>query len=209
MKAIEFIQIWHTYTSELSKLPSWEDLWDSTSGWTKEVQGIENISDWHWSNHLRSALLKEIPEAELILKTEHRKIDFVAARSINSFVCSMDEERKHSVSKRALQYGFLEVVIEFENDFADCFREMIKLSKLRARLKVLVVYDYDHKQEADDRLLEIVRDNWQNIITESKGHLEEPGVEYLLVVGQLSQKNTNPILNWRYFSDSTELYANH
>ncbi len=101
-------------------------------------------------------------------------------------------------------------IVEFENDFAACFQEMIKLTQLRGKLKVLVTYDYPYKDNPGTKndWVEIARRNWRSIIRDAHSHLPEPGVEYLLAIGQLSNtesKGSNPDMTWYFTSLSTSL----
>ena len=204
MTALEFKKVWQEYVDKLQSQTDWLALWSNDSKWTAEVQNNVNENDWHWSVPMEQVLQNEFPGDEHTLAPEHRKIDFVAASELKSPIESMWADGS-LILRDAVRFGFLEVMIEFENDFADCFREMIKLTKHRARLKVLVTYDYEHKSEPHSDWIDVATRNWYAIIRESQERLPEPGVEYLLIVGQIGYADTSPQLVWKYFNAIREL----
>ena len=207
MKAIEFKEIWQHYVETLQRETDWLALWNSDSKWTDEVQNNVRMNSWHWSNKLKSALAEEYVSESIQMTPEYRKIDFVAARPIQATIQTMGEDELtiNETVPTALEYGFLDFVIEFENSIAACYQEMIKLTQIRAKLKVLITYDYDHQGKPEPYWVDTAVQNWKGIINEAQDRLPEPGVEYLFIIGQLSNTDSDPVLSWSYFDETAEL----
>ncbi len=182
MKAEEFQRNWQNYVIKLSEEKELLSLYNSYSKWTKEVQDNVFNRSYHWSSHFDRT------------RTEFRKQDWSYLLPLNGKIESMHEDANII---NASEFH-TRVVIEFENSIESCWEEMIKLTQLRANLKILVTYDYDHKGNPDNTYIERARENFKEIIYNAGQLLPELDAEYLLIVGQLCFTTGVPRLEWHY-----------
>jgi hypothetical protein len=91
------------------------------------------------------------------------------------------------------------ILVEHENEILHTHQEMIKLTYVKARLKVIIVYDrWDDIEFAKKRL----GGNLKQIIYQANSRLVEPlTTEYLLIIGNSSNHNN---IDW---NDRTLYYS--
>jgi len=73
---------------------------------------------------------------------------------------------------------------------------MIKLTTVRAKLKVLITYNWDKEADNDYKFVyKTLRNNFRKIIKQANKSCKEINTEYLLIVGQHGDK----VQDWKFF----------
>ncbi len=91
---------------------------------------------------------------------------------------------------------FYDIIVEMENDPRKCYTNMIKLTTIRARLKVLITYNWDKEADNDFKFVyKTLRNNFRKIIKQANKSCKELSTEYLIIVGQHNGKAQD----WKFF----------
>ena len=88
-----------------------------------------------------------------------------------------------------------DIILEHENDVNKSWEEMFKLTRFRARLKVLITY-LEFKVDSSEQM-ERLRNNFKEIIQLSNQDYE-PNEEYILIAGERYEVNKKDMLRWYY-----------
>lgn len=120
-------------------------------------------------------------------KRPFKNINYISKRETGKF--DLDKDDYYYPSE-------ILILLEHENNISDCWREMIKLTYKRAKLKVLITYSkYESVSGEVANEVRLLSENFQTIIKQSNEiHREEPNTEYLLIVGLWSK---DKIQNWK------------
>lgn len=88
-----------------------------------------------------------------------------------------------------------EVIVEHENNIDTAWQEMIKLTSFRAKLKVLITYNYAEEVDQEyHKHIKSLEENFQKIIEQTNQVLPEPpDTEYLLIIGQRKESKEDKI----------------
>ncbi len=159
-----------------------EDLiekWNNDTKWTEFIIGNQKAGEFSpLGNYLLNKHYKGFK-----YYTEFNKIDLIIASQKEIEVNDLNGD----IIKDKGGYfpSFLDIVIEHENHIECCWEEMYKLTGIKARLKVLITYNYDQDKNGDyNEELNIIKENFTSIITlANKGLRENSETEYLLIVG--------------------------
>jgi hypothetical protein len=198
MKAINannFIEAWKGFIDKEimdSKLSA--DLiekWNNDTLWTELIIGSQKaIDESPLGKHLTKGVysgFKYYPE--------FNKIDLIMTSQKEIVVNDLNGE----ITKETGGYypSYLDILIEHENKIELCWQEMYKLTGIKARLKVLIIYNYDQDKNGDySECLNIIKKNFTSIIKQANdGFRENPETEYVLIIGQKMIDNS---LMWDY-----------
>jgi len=161
MTTTEFIEIWKKYL-ELYLTPDFIiKYWDKNSEWT--------------NNFFNKEYLKKIFNNSNI-EFEYRKIDMVVYSkekyiNINNFDNSGNIKSDYPLC--------LDLVVEHENNYQNCYEEIRKLTEIKAKLKVLISYppnDVESKKALCEKMSKGIK--------QSNFYFpENDRTEYLLIFG--------------------------
>lgn len=89
-----------------------------------------------------------------------------------------------------------DVLVEHENDIWSCWQEIAKLAYSKAKLKVLITYNWNTNNPNEwSREISLVESYFSNILGQTNSVFpENPDTEYLLIVGFLERDE----LKWRF-----------
>ena len=194
MKAKAFSKTWKKFIIETVKD---QNIWLFNQAKTRSAA----IFGEHGSSHPDSPLGNYFKEK--FKKLSYRKEDGLADLSISKE--SAFEGTHNLYDPKTEKYTqieivncpvFYDVLVEMENDPRKCYTNMIKLTTLRAKLKVLITYNWDKEADNDYKFVyKTLRNNFRKIIKQANKSCKEINTEYLLIVGQHGEKAQD----WNFF----------
>lgn len=198
INAEEFISAWKEFYPTIlkgSECKSWEEAWDDRGAvpWTHLVTGEPYANSEH--SPLGNFLKRKCPS--LRYRTEEWKVDLVMALEQNW----PTPRARENYPKWAEQFWpcMYEVLVEHEDACGISYEEMAKLILLRARLKVLVTYTHKKSHPDSDRLIGETRKQFEEMLKKAWEALgEDEQTEYLLIIGQLDDRNKPAEVKWYY-----------
>lgn len=132
-------------------------------------------------------------------RTEENKLDLVfSEKNSNIVVQDIECEGKNVNLDKQYYPKVYEIILEHENKSTSCWEEMVKLTRLRAKLKVLITY-LDYKVVGDSQR-NILIQNFSMIIESCNEKILINDESYLLIVCQRIPKDDNDYLDWGYTS---------
>jgi hypothetical protein len=143
--------------------------------------------------------LKLFYNLPLEYRTEYEKFDLVIARpNYFKFKEIPEGTLKENYGFYPKEFAF---IIEHENDYKSCWQEMIKLTTIKARYKVLITYNRPNENGKDHyHILELLKSNFSDIIKQSnQRYSENDKTRYVLVVGQKVYTEPKDYLIWNCF----------
>lgn len=200
MKAKEFITLWGNFWLKIQE--------QNPNKYKKIVAHYENNKSWtDFILKGKSSELKAISIADFIEEQqglnfykEDLTFDVVFAKEFHKQVWSGNKTKQKNISESFYPSQY-EILLEHENDISDCWREMVKLKLVKAKLKVLITYNYaEQESENFDYVKEKTIEDFKSIIQNSWQVQDE---EYLLIIGQrqISIKGNNAdTIHWSYIS---------
>jgi len=172
----EFYKIWKKYLEIHLTSDFVLKYWENDSQWTNNFFNKENLRQ-----------IFNNPNIEF----EYRKIDMVLY-SKEKYV-EIDNFDKSGFVKT--EYPLcLDVVVEHENNYQNCFEEIRKLTEIKAKLKVLISYppnDIESRNALKHKMIKGIKQS-------NNYFAENSNTEYLLIFG-----NENPEL-WEFFGYDTQ-----
>lgn len=178
MNAKDFIRIWEEFIFEISKKEDVFSKYQDDSEWTKLVLG-ENRGNSSISSTLGNFIRQK---SCLEYRTEDSKIDIAFGNKNDNFSGIKSYNKNESVINESNFYPKdYPLLIEHENKIEYCWQEMMKLTYLRAKLKVLITYNWF---KDDGKRIDLIKDNFGKIIEQANSDIQEDiQTEYLLIVG--------------------------
>lgn len=203
MSAKDFFAHWvHFINEEIKSKPNWINKYNNDDNWwTKQILGTKQSKSEKspFGDYIANRI-------SLRYRTEDGLTDLSFATDFSlENVYSLHEnkdDRNPAISKKNYFPQFYEILLEHENDIYSCYQEMAKLAYSRSRLKVLITYNENVDATSNYKYVtDVLLENFCEIITQSnQKYPENNETEYLLIVGQLDNKN----LAWNaYIIDST------
>jgi hypothetical protein len=194
MKAKTFFKTWKKFVSENITDPN---IWLFNQAKTRSVAFLGE----HGSSHSESPLgkyFKENIKNHLYVK-DNGGVDLSIFKE-SSFQGTHNlydpKNEKYTQIEIADCPVFYDIILEMENDPRKCYTNMIKLTTLRAKLKVLITYNWDKEADYDYKFVyKTLRNNFRKIIKQANKSCKEVNTEYLLIVGQHSEKAQD----WKFF----------
>lgn len=141
-------------------------------------------------------------KSNLEYRTEEFKIDLVFSKiqPPKTDLFDIRSEQKLNANKDYYPRTY-EIIVEHENDVNLCWEEMYKLTRIRAKLKVLVTYlNYNIN---DSLQLNLLTKNFSKIVKECNEEIIVNGEEYLLIAAKRHKVNDKNIIDWNYISFSS------
>jgi len=200
MKATEFIIKWKKFIKEKKdevKMNTGKDRFigkyqDDTS-WTKFILGGSKCTS------TESPMGNAIVDKGLYYRTEDAKIDIAFGKDNFKVLNIKNKNEKNIKIDDSFYPKVYEIIVEHENKIDDCWREMAKLTSFRAKLKVLITYNWgEEKDKRKDysKNIENTAKNFGKIIKQTnKVFPENPDTEYLLIIGQRKEEE----VFWHYY----------
>jgi len=197
INAEAFIKLWDEFAGKLTENGNWLNKWDNNKEWTEAIVGRDVAEEEQ--SPLGNAIVTYFNE-KLRYRKEEWKVDLVLAKA-------QDFENLKDLNDKEMPLDWFypknyEILIEHENNIESCWEEMAKLTYLRARLKVLITYNYDYsakdiEEGKDKESVKILVGNFKRIIEQTnKTNPENPDTEYVLIVGQKTTENNSANLVW-------------
>ena len=195
MKATQFISKWKDLIKELKNNTNFFRYYQNDTSWTNFVLGeVETKNKVTNSCRLGEII---IDDEELEYRKEDAKIDIAFGKE-NFEVLDIKNTNKITIDD-CFYPKVYEIIVEHENNIATAWQEMVKLTTFRAKLKVLITYNWgeDENDKKDySKNIETTAQNFENIIKQTnEAFPENPDTEYLLIIGQRKVEN----LFWHYF----------
>lgn len=164
ISANRFKDFWEDYFKSLKN--NLQGIWEDSTNWTKTI--LYNDSGG-LKKHLEIFLNKDFVVCE-----EKNKIDFAVYLPNNLLeIWTYDNKEKYVLKDFPLKY---EILIEHENDFRTCEKEMIKLTHYKSFLKVLITYpEIDSHKEA------LIK-NMDTILKKANDYSYDENTEFLLIM---------------------------
>lgn len=149
-----------------------------------------------WTNYVlsdQSPVIKGIcNEFDLNCRLEEYKIDAVFAQNTRGLVNETLEIKSYGTINEYYP-PFYSLLLEHENNWKDCWREMSKLIHFKSPLKVLVTYA-DYNQDTE-KLYNALRTDFKTIIDRSNLVFKEnDATHYILILGQRIENQSK--LQW-------------
>lgn len=199
VNATSFISAWekfigHKYNNRVSGNEDLDHDWSSDTNWTNTIIGhngclntgspLGEALGFHYGNGFN--YFREFYHIDLIL-TRHEKIKY---NSLNNKLTTAE----------MYWPGSLEIIIEHENIIDGCWKEMIKLTYFRAKLKVLISYLPDNIDDENRKaIINTVTNNFRNIIRDANlMQHENEDTEYLMIIGELETNSRRSEIKWHY-----------
>lgn len=191
----QFIKYWKVYFKE----NKWEDYYKNNDSWTQFILGSK--SNKSKEGKFPQFLVEQLNRKDNQKTYRHRKEDglFDLALSshenfkgIKDFHTDPGEISFQNKNGEKLFYPTqYDLLLEHENNILLCYEEMAKLTYARAKLKVLVTYDWDEEEWKKDGKpsdsLERLIHNFSTIIRQAnEGFSENAFTRYLLLLGRKS-----------------------
>jgi len=200
MTAKSFIELWKEFDQDVIQPESnLFSIWNSNSDWTKFIIGSKTSSH-NSDSPLGNFIMKK---TALDYRKEDGLVDLTFATNesfegIRTLEYPSEAARKTFLLSGVYYPKTYEVLVEHENDTTKCWEEMTKLTYFRAKLKVLITYNWDVDIKCDYQYVNgILFENFRDIIRASTSKLsEDPTTEYLLIIGQRDHQKK---LTWKYF----------
>lgn len=205
----EFFQYWVDFFNQIIPEDSnWSALYDGNyKKWTKETIGLpisqEKNSPFGDFVKLKTGLRyrKEDGLVDLTFAPEN---NFEGILSLHEnpeerIEVLLDSEMKKG--KPIFYPKSYSILIEHENDITKCFEEMAKLAYCRARLKVVITYNWNVDISGYYKDVEkILIENFKKIIKQSNEYFpENDKTEYLLIIGNKEGES----LIWKGYNFNT------
>ncbi len=199
MKASEFIKIWiGFYKQIIINNPQCLASYNLNKDWTNFILGSKRSeqNDSPLGNFITNS-------TELIYRKEDGLVDLaLAEKGCFKGISTMESpdgtcQRGEIRLENSFYPPVYEILIEHENNVLSCWQEMVKLTYFRAKLKVLITYnwDVDHKSNYA-YVFDVLVQNFKDIIQQANEKLKESDdTEYLLIIGQL---DSNKSLQWHF-----------
>ena len=175
-----FANVWNDHVNSLGDI---SNVWDDTTSWTTQLLYKGDL------------FVKAIGKAyePSISQLEYRKIDAVVFsketfKKINYF------DNSGCIADTEIHVG-IEIAFEHENNFETAFEEIIKLTELRAKLKVLVTYPNTTQAE-----IALVEKFSKGIKQANEWFRENSESQYLLICGPKIKEE----IEWTYYKFNTE-----
>jgi hypothetical protein len=177
-----FVEFWNDFVTVLSKKCDLAMLWDNTEAWTNLM-----LCDPYQESPLLFSLFEN--KFKLTGKSEYRKFDAVFF-SKETFKNIKYYDGSGIIANTEKPIG-IEVVIEHENDYRLAFEEIMKLTSIKGKLKVLMTYPKN--LEAESAIYEKFR---EGIIQANNWMKENVETKYLLICGYKEDR----LIVWNFFS---------
>ncbi|MEM6724114.1 MAG: hypothetical protein AAF598_08750 [Bacteroidota bacterium] len=205
--AAQFLEFWkQSFSKYLEK--ELAGNWDNKMLKTDKIIGpaYANSDQSPIGNHLQT----HFKAINLSYRTEDWKVDLALSSQTQHGPIQNMHLRDESVKfdDNWFYPRHYDILIEQENVMELCYHEMIKLTHLKARLKVLITYNYeypnDSKEEAKtQQTIDFAIANFKRIINNANNDFpENPATEYLLIIGQPKTKNGTTLISWEDFTFS-------
>lgn len=204
MKATEFISKWENFINGLKKDPKIDFFgkYTNDTNWTKLVLGGSSCTST--GSPLGNAIASKNNKERLCYRTEDAKIDIAFGKK-NFDVLNIKNKEVTNIDDSFYPKVY-EIIVEHENKIDDCWREMAKLTSFRAKLKVLITYNWGEDDEKKDYSMNIetTAKNFGKIIKQTnEAFPENPDTEYLLIIGQRKGKEEKAEISWHYYIYNT------
>ncbi|MEM9981920.1 MAG: hypothetical protein AAF734_05450 [Bacteroidota bacterium] len=199
--ARDFIQIWQGFMEDLEKnsQEKLEQAYVSNADWSKLLLGEKKpeskntpLADYIRRNQYRSARYhKEYKGIDLVFVLQDNFSQIFALSTGNS-------KQEDLVDKRAFVPKFIDMLVEHETDINKCYEEMLRLVNHKARLKVLITYDWETtEQDTYSYMKNTIGENFHKIIQQANELFpENPETEYLLVIGYKTDEGK---IAWNFY----------
>jgi hypothetical protein len=195
MKATEFISKWKDLIKDLKRNPKFITKYQTSTEWTKFILG--GSSCMSTGSPLGDAIASKNNKEGLCYRTEDAKIDIAFGKE-NFEVLDIKNTNEIKIDD-CFYPKVYEIIVEHENNIDDCWREMAKLTSFRAKLKVLITYNWgeDENDKKDySKNIETTAQNFGKIIKQTnEAFPENPDTEYLLIIGQRKEES----VFWHYY----------
>lgn len=199
-----FVNCWREFTEKLGKGPNANilEMYNASSyEWTKFIIGDKRSLN---SGSPFGEFFKETFGNNYIYRSEDGSVDMSFYQ--NEFVSGVQAITKLDTTKNVNQeilnnYPLTyDVLVEHENDVSRAYEEMYKLTYFRARLKVLITYNWNGDTKNDfHSTFKKLCSNFETIIKQTnKKFIENDETDYLLIVGQKIDRK----LVWKYIGFS-------
>jgi hypothetical protein len=205
MKATQFISKWKDLIKDLKDNTEFLKCYRDDTSWTELVLGdgkkngererereVEDNNPMTDKSRLGAVV---IDDNSLRYRKEDAKIDLVFGKE--NFI--IDVKNSNKINNSCFYPKVYEIIVEHENNIATAWQEMVKLTTFRAKLKVLITYNWgeDENDKKDySKNIETTAQNFGNIIKQTNEVFpENPDTEYLLIIGQRKVEN----VFWHYF----------
>ena len=170
--------------------------WDKPN-WTEKVIGKRGSSkkDSPLGNYLIE-YFNALHEIKLEDLTESYKIDLVFARPRNFKISDIYGKKLPIEEFYPCSY---DIIVEHENEIKTCWEEMAKLTHFRAKLKVLIIYLDDRKDNYENQqCLNTIIGNFKKIVNQANyAFPENKATEYLLII-RSREAEINKHIKWDY-----------
>ncbi len=199
--ARDFIQIWQGFMEDLEKnsQEKLEQAYVSNADWSKLLLGEKKpeskntpLADYIRRNQYRAARYhKEYKGIDLVFVLQDNFSQIFALSTGNS-------KQEDLVDKRAFVPKFIDMLVEHETDINKCYEEMLRLVNHKARLKVLITYDWETtEQDSYSYMKNTIGENFHKIIQQANELFpENPETEYLLVIGYKTDEGK---IAWNFY----------
>jgi hypothetical protein len=124
-------------------------------------------------------------------RTEYDKLDLILATPDH-----IDQSKNHGFYPKSF-----DMIIEHENNYKRCWQEMIRLTSIKAKLKVLITYNNpaDENQKHTE-IVDLLNTNFAQIIKQSNwDYPENRHTQYLLIIGQKDYAEPKN-LTWKFYA---------
>jgi hypothetical protein len=194
MKALEFYNHWIDHANILQEKDpeGFLGAYRGSNLWTRLIIGSKKDNSekvYPFAKYLKS-------KSGLMYRPEEYSIDFVFTYG-NHFkdIANVSSDHEELSFDQRFYPPVYDVIFEHENDIESCWKEMIKLTRFRAKLKVLVTYNWSPSHSRYEIIKKSTVTNFRNIIMQAdKKFPENPDTEYLLIIGERNQENDK--VNW-------------
>lgn len=211
--AENFLKIWDGFARKFVDdrnllLGKYLTSWKYNTLWTKEILG--DASTENKSSPLGEYLTNCFKNVRY--RAEEWKVDLVLAKEENHSSLkdmSYNDSSLLPIDAKWFFPPYYQALIEHENNIELCYEEMVKLTYLRARLKILITYNYEFSDQTAfteiEKTINYARNNFQKIIRHTNSEFpENEDTEYVLIVGQSFKGSLGTFLRWYKFAFSVD-----
>lgn len=183
MNARDFLKTWDRFRKRSEFI---SENWGKNKEWVQWIIGSAKASTTH------SPLGNELA---MPYRSEEWKIDLVTSSHGNATYIDIADGSASTLEH--FQPVLYDVLIEHENNIGWCHEEMLKLVCMRARLKVLITYNFDYDTEKAQKALGYSVQQFDGIVNDSnERYPENSDTEYVYIIG----RRIDPMeIEWRYF----------
>ena len=187
MNAQYFLTFFLQYSKNFCNAnPNWLDLYYQDKNWTERfISRPTSSSD---KSEFGNKFLS-FSEDEFKYRTEDGTIDLAFSRKSNFYNNEIETLDKSKISDFFWPKQY-DLILEHENNIKCSWQELLKLSYISAKLKVLITYNTKNDLKTMELENRIMHDNLLEVVKNDIAF-----DEYLLLIGSVQ----NLKITWRYF----------